>query len=312
MNYIIETQNLTKCYGEHAAVRNVSLHVPQGAIYGLLGRNGAGKTTVMKMLLGLARPTSGSILLFGRPVKGFPRDIYSRIGSSIEAPGFYPHMTAKENLTIFSRLTGKPDPSRIEQALDMVGLSSDSQKTFSQYSLGMKQRLALANALLKSPRLLILDEPANGLDPIGIAELRSLLKRLSEKEGRTILLSSHQLTEMEQLSDFTGVLHEGRLVEECSREELAQMEKKYIRLCVSAPDRALLFIRNTCSPDGPERILPDGIQPDGSIHLYGTGWNPAAINKKLLEAGFEVTELTRCAGSLEEHFKSITGGVGIA
>ena len=204
MNYIIETQNLTKCYGEHAAVRDVSLHVPQGAIYGLLGRNGAGKTTVMKMLLGLARPTSGSILLFGRPVKGFPRDIYSRIGSSIEAPGFYPHMTAKENLTIFSRLTGKPDPSRIEQALDTVGLSSDSQKTFSQYSLGMKQRLALANALLKSPRLLILDEPANGLDPIGIAELRSLLKRLSEKEGRTILLSSHQLTEMEQLSDFTG------------------------------------------------------------------------------------------------------------
>ena len=142
MNYIIETQNLTKCYGEHAAVRDVSLHVPQGAIYGLLGRNGAGKTTVMKMLLGLARPTSGSILLFGRPVKGFARDIYSRIGSSIEAPGFYPHMTAKENLTIFSRLTGKPDPSRIEQALDMVGLSSDSQKTFSQYSLGMKQRLA--------------------------------------------------------------------------------------------------------------------------------------------------------------------------
>ena len=176
----------------------------------------------------------------------------------------------------------------------------------------MKQRLALANALLKSPRLLVLDEPANGLDPIGIAELRSLLKRLSEKEGRTILLSSHQLTEMEQLSDFTGVLHEGRLVEECSREELAQMEKKYIRLCVSAPDRALLFIRNTCSPDGPERILPDGIQPDGSIHLYGTGWKPAAINRKLLEAGFEVTELTRCAGSLEEHFKSITGGVGIA
>ena len=153
MNYIIETQNLTKCYGEYAAVRDVSLHVPQGAIYGLLGRNGAGKTTVMKMLLGLARPTSGSILLFGRPVKGFARDIYSRIGSSIEAPGFYPHMTAKENLTIFSRLTGKPDPSRIEQALDTVGLSSDSQKTFSQYSLGMKQRLGIARAVLCKPFL---------------------------------------------------------------------------------------------------------------------------------------------------------------
>ncbi|MSS88158.1 ABC transporter ATP-binding protein [Eisenbergiella porci] len=164
MNYIIETQNLTKCYGEHAAVRDVTLPVPQGAIYGLLGRNGAGKTTVMKMLLGLARPTSGSILLFGLPMKGFPRDIYNRIGSSIEAPGFYPQMTAKENLTIFSRLTRKPDPSQIEQSLDTVDLSSDSQKTFSQYSLGMKQRLALANALLKSPRLLILDEPANGLD----------------------------------------------------------------------------------------------------------------------------------------------------
>lgn len=134
MNDIIETQNLTKCYGEHAAVNDVSLHVPQGAIYGLLGRNGAGKTTVMKMLLGLARPTSGSVLLFGRPVKGFQRDIYSRIGSSIEAPGFYPHMTAKENLIIFSRLTGKTDLSQIDQVLDTVGLSPDSRKTFSQYS----------------------------------------------------------------------------------------------------------------------------------------------------------------------------------
>lgn len=312
MNYIIETQNLTKCYEEHTVVRDVSLHVPQGRIYGLLGRNGAGKTTIMKMLLGLTAPSSGSIHLFDRPMKGFVQDIYRRIGSSIEAPGFYPHLTAKENLTILSRLTGRPDQLRIDQVLTTVGLSPDSRKTFSRYSLGMRQRLALANALLKSPQLLILDEPANGLDPIGIAELRSLLKQLSEKEGRTILLSSHQLTEMEQLSDYTGVLHEGRLVEECSREELSQMEKKYIRLCVSDPGKALLFLRNACSPDEPERVLPDGIQPDGFLRLYGSGWNTAVVNRTLLEAGFEVSELTRCSGSLEEHFKNITGGVGIA
>ena len=210
MNYIIETQNLTKCYGEHAAVRDVSLHVPQGAIYGLLGRNGARKTTVMKMLLGLARPTSGSILLFGRPVKGFARDIYSRIGSSIEAPGFYPHMTAKENLTIFSRLTGKPDPSRIEQALDTVGLSSDSQKTFSQYSLGMKQRLGIAVALLNDPDFLILDEPANGLDPFGIRQLREMLVSFAES-GMTVLVSSHILGEIQQTADYIGILANGVL-----------------------------------------------------------------------------------------------------
>ena len=211
MNYIIETQNLTKCYGEHAAVRDVSLHVPQGAIYGLLGRNGAGKTTVMKMLLGLARPTSGSILLFGRPVKGFPRDIYSRIGSSIEAPGFYPHMTAKENLTIFSRLTGKPDPSRIEQALDTVGLSSDSQKTFSQYSLGMKQRLAIAQVLMEDEPILIMDEPMNGLDREGIKDIRELI--LEEKrKGKIILLASHNSGDIEYLCDEVYELENGRVI----------------------------------------------------------------------------------------------------
>ena len=173
--YLIETIGLTKQYGEQIAVQNVSLHLRPGRIYGLLGRNGAGKTTIMKMLLGLTKPTSGEVRLFGTPLHGNERALLPRVGSLIEAPGFYPNLTATENLALFADLRGVPRREAIKHVLTLVGLPYQDKKLTRDYSMGMKQRLGLAMALLHDPELLILDEPINGLDPIGIAEMRAFL-----------------------------------------------------------------------------------------------------------------------------------------
>ena len=171
-NYIIETKNLTKQYGSQKSVADLNIHVKRGRIYGLLGRNGAGKTTTMKMLLGLTKPTSGEVKIWGKPLQGNEKKLLPRIGSLIESPGFYPNLTGTENLRIFATLRGVPNNHAIKDALDLVGLPYKDKKLFSQYSLGMKQRLAIALAVMHDPELLILDEPINGLDPIGIAEVR--------------------------------------------------------------------------------------------------------------------------------------------
>ena len=193
---IIETKGLTKRYGDQVSVSNLDLHVQKGRIYGLLGRNGAGKTTTMKMLLGLTAPTSGTVSLFERPLKGNEKRILPRIGSLIESPGFYPNLTGTENLQIFARLRGLKSPNYIKGALELVNLPYRDKKRYAQYSLGMKQRLAIALAVMHDPELLILDEPINGLDPIGIAEVRDFIRALCDERGKTILLSSHILSEI--------------------------------------------------------------------------------------------------------------------
>lgn len=198
---IIETENLTKKYGNQSSVSNLNIHVRQGRIYGLLGRNGAGKTTTMKMLLGLTTPTSGKIKIFGKNIRENEKEILPRIGSLIESPGFYPNLTATENLKIFADLRGLKDSKYIKGALELVNLPYRDKKLFSQYSLGMKQRLAIALAIMHNPELLILDEPINGLDPIGIAEVRSFIKELCDERGKTILISSHILSEISLLAD---------------------------------------------------------------------------------------------------------------
>ena len=189
-DYLIETQKLTKIYGEQAAVKEVDLHVKKGRIYGLLGRNGAGKTTIMKMILGLTSITSGEVEVFGRNIKGNEKRIYPRIGAIIETPGFYPNLTGTENLEIFARLRGTAGPDAVKNALNVVGLPYKDKKLFSKYSLGMKQRLGIANAILHDPEVLILDEPTNGLDPIGIAEMRDFIKHV--KMLRSSILSELQ------------------------------------------------------------------------------------------------------------------------
>ena len=217
--FIIETRHLTKQYGTQKSVADLNIHVRKGRIYGLLGRNGAGKTTTMKMLLGLTPPSAGEVILWGKALRGNEKKVLPRIGSMIESPGFYPNLTGTENLHIFATLRGIPKASAIQDALMFVGLPYRDKKLFSQYSLGMKQRLALALAVMHDPELLILDEPINGLDPIGIAEVRTFIRDLSGKKGKTILLSSHILSEIALLADDIGIIDQGVLLEEESFEE---------------------------------------------------------------------------------------------
>jgi ABC transporter. len=220
---IIETRQLTKAYGDQTAVNNVNLHAKKGRIYGLLGRNGAGKTTIMKMLLGLTSITFGEAYIFGQNIKGNEKRIYPRIGAIIETPGFYPNLTGTENLEIFAKLRGTTKPDAVKKALEIVGLPYKDKKVFGKYSLGMKQRLGIANAILHDPELLILDEPTNGLDPIGIAEVRNFIRNLCVEHGKTILISSHILSEISLLADDIGIIHNGVLLEECS---MAELQKK--------------------------------------------------------------------------------------
>ncbi|HES0092875.1 TPA: bacitracin ABC transporter ATP-binding protein BcrA, partial [Streptococcus pyogenes] len=233
MDYIIETENLTKRYGTATVVDKVNLHVPTGKIYGLLGRNGAGKTTAMKMMLQLALPTDGTVRLFGTNYKENIHTLYSKVGSIIETPGFYSNLTGYENLQILAKLRGGVSKSGVEKALEVVGLHKEKRKVFSDYSLGMKQRLGIAAAIMHEPELLILDEPINGLDPIGIVEIRSFLSELSHNHGITIFISSHVLSEIEQIADIIGVMHEGHLVEEVNISELHKRNRKYIQFDLS-------------------------------------------------------------------------------
>ena len=241
-DFVIETKKLTKIYGEQTAVSSVDIHVKPGRIYGLLGRNGAGKTTIMKMILGLTPITSGEVDVFGQNIKGHEKRIYPRIGAIIETPGFYPNLTGTENLEIFAKLRGTPRPNAVKNALEVVGLPFRDKKLFSKYSLGMKQRLGIANAILHDPELLILDEPTNGLDPIGIAEVRNFIKGLSVDRGKTILISSHILSEIALLADDIGIIDHGVLLEESSMEDLEKKNRKYIQLQVSDVPKASLIL----------------------------------------------------------------------
>ena len=283
------------------------MHVPKGQIYGLLGRNGGGKTTIMKMLLGLVKKDSGSVTLFNHVMTDYQSGIYARIGSTIESPGFYSNLTAVENLSVFSRLRGKVDRNKIRNALGVVGLPYQDKKIFSKYSLGMKQRLAIANAIINDPELLILDEPTNGLDPIGIAEMRILIRRLSHECGKTILISSHQLSEMEQMVDWIGIIHEGRMLEECSYQQLEEnRQHSYIRLVVKEPEQVYEYLKKTLSIENIKR-------PEASvIEIYDLKYGTLELNSRLFAAGFAVAEISKCQNSLEDYFKKLTGGAGIA
>ena len=304
--YVIETKNLTKQYGTQKSVADLNIHVKQGRIYGLLGRNGAGKTTTMKMLLGLTQPTSGEVTIWGKPLRTNEKKLLPRIGSLIESPGFYPNLTATENLRIFATLRGVPNRNAIKNALDLVGLPYKDKKLFSQYSLGMKQRLAIALAIMHDPELLILDEPINGLDPIGIAEVRSFIRDLCTERGKTILISSHILSEIAFLADDIGIIDHGALLEEESLAELEAKSSRHIRFTVSSTTQAA-------------RILERGfhetqftIQDDYKMRLHNLDISVGEIVTAFVENGLTVSEAYICEESLEDYFKRVTGGEGIA
>ena len=303
---IIETENLTKKYGNQSSVSNLNIHVRQGRIYGLLGRNGAGKTTTMKMLLGLTTPTSGKIKIFGKNIRENEKEILPRIGSLIESPGFYPNLTATENLKIFADLRGLKDSKYIKGALELVNLPYRDKKLFSQYSLGMKQRLAIALAIMHNPELLILDEPINGLDPIGIAEVRSFIKELCDERAKTILISSHILSEISLLADDVGIIDHGKLLEEESLEELEAKNTKFIHFLVSDARQAAQIILTEFNNKNMQVV--DG----NNLYLYDTTLPTDVINRLLFERGINIYQVHLCEDTLEDYFKKITGGEGIA
>lgn len=303
---VIQTKELTKKYGEQTVVNQVNLHVKKGRIYGLLGRNGAGKTTIMKMMLGLTAATSGSIELFGSPLWGNEKTIYPRIGAMIEHPGFYPNLTGTENLEIFAKLRGTASNHAVKHALELVGLPYKDKKTFGKYSLGMKQRLGIANAILHDPELLILDEPTNGLDPIGIAEMRNFMKNLSTQQGKTILISSHILSEIALLADDVGILDQGVLLEESSMEELKKRNAKYILLEVSDIPKTLLILERNF------QVQDYSVQDEHTLRIYDTSLNVGELNKSLVLNHITVIGAGLYNNTLEDYFKSITGGEYIA
>ncbi len=303
---VIETKQLTKQYGTQKSVAKLNIHVRQGRIYGLLGRNGAGKTTTMKMLLGLTPPTSGEVTIWGKPLSGNEKKLLPRIGSLIESPGFYPNLTGTENLRIFAALRGLKNQNAIQSALELVGLPYRDKKLFSQYSLGMKQRLAIALAVMHDPELLILDEPINGLDPIGIAEVRSFIRALCDERGKTILISSHILSEVALLADDIGIIDHGVLLEEEGFADLEAKSNKYVRFTVSDTNQAAEILRGVFHEN------QFTTQDSHTLRLDSSKISVAKIVAAFVQHGLEVSEAATVEESLEDYFKRVTGGEGIA
>ena len=300
--YVIETESLTKKYNAQIAVDRLNLHVPKGKIYALLGRNGAGKTTTMKMLLNLIQPSSGNLFLFGENISDFSKKNYHRIGSIIEAPAFYENLTAKENLEILARLRGRHRKDTIDHALAVVNLDKKDKKLFREYSLGMKQRLGLAAAIMHEPELLILDEPMNGLDPIGIHETRNYLLQLCKEKGTTIFISSHVLNEIEQLADVIGVINNGKLLEETNLQELYRHSRRYAEFEVSDVNKAAMVLERQF------HISDYAIIDNGILRLYDRLDSRPDINSSFVKEDIAVANVSIGTGKLEDYFTELIGG----
>lgn len=298
MQTVIETKALCKQYGPHTAVDHVELHVPQGCVYGFIGPNGAGKSTTMMMLLGLIHPTAGRVRLLGQELTEKSRlPLLRQTGSLIESPAGYLHLTAQENLEIVADLKGVPHKD-IGRVLDIVHLTQDRNRRVGQYSLGMKQRLGIAMALLGSPKLLILDEPTNGLDPAGIQEMRALIRNMPAATGATVLISSHLLGEMEQMVEQVGIIDHGHILFEGPLTELQRHSRGNVTLRLLDPAKAAPILRAnglTAHSDSCVVTLPplqDALLAD--------------LVQKLAACGAGVVELTPRTKTLEEIFLSLT------
>jgi ABC-type multidrug transport system ATPase subunit len=292
---VVETHGLSKRFGNGVlAVDSVAMSVRRGEVYGFLGPNGAGKTTTLRMLVGLIRPTSGTATVVGH-APGDPAGL-ARLGALIEGPGFYPYLSGRENLKVVADMTGVGH-KRVEEVLDIVELTSRGGRKFGTYSTGMKQRLGVAAALLKDPELVVLDEPTNGLDPQGMAEMRKLIKDIGQGE-RTVLLSSHLLGEVEQICDRVGVISNGRLVKQSTVQDLIGEEGVLVR--AQPLERAVEVLGRILGPDAITR-------QDGALHLKTQPSRSVEINRELVSAGVGVSELRPFERSLEEVFFQLTG-----
>lgn len=302
MLYILKTNNLTKAYNGKEVVSNVNMSVKKGEIYGFLGPNGAGKTTLMRMITNLVKPTSGEIEIFGEKLKDTSYEVLKRLGTIIEYPVFYEKLSAKENLELHCEYMGYFDKKAIDKALDLVGLKNIDNKSVKDFSLGMKQRLGIARAITTKPEFLILDEPINGLDPIGIKEFRDLFKMLSKEYGITILISSHILAEIEQIADTIGVINNGRLIEEVPMESIRSGNTEYIELIISNSEKAAYVLSNNI------KISNFKVLDNKAIRIYDASISQNQITKVLINSDISIEGITKKSGSLEEYFLNLLNG----
>ncbi|WNQ11305.1 ABC transporter ATP-binding protein [Paenibacillus aurantius] len=299
--WILETNRLSKKLGGRMVVSDVNVQIAKGDIYGFLGPNGAGKTTTIRMLLGLAKPSMGSIRLFGRDMRRERLAVLRKIGSLVEYPSYYGHLSGYENLEAVRLLLDVPK-SRIEEVLAIVRLTKDAKRPVKGYSLGMKQRLGIATALLGQPELLVLDEPTNGLDPAGILEIRELIKSLPKEQGVTVMISSHLLSEIDQMANRVGIITKGQMIFQDSITALRRQAKNRIRLGVSRPEEAWkLLLASGHAAEWEQGRLSVEPENDGKV---------AAMVSTLVRHDFEVYRVEEETASLESIFLDITGGEG--
>lgn len=300
MNYILETKNLTKKYGSHYAAKDVNIHLEKGQIYGLVGRNGAGKTTILRMLSGLSKPTSGTFDVFGK--EGLNNSVTrKRVGCLIENPGIFPKLSARDNLIIKCKAIGVPDRKVVDELLEMVGLSGTGKKKAGAFSLGMKQRLGIAMTFIGNPDIVILDEPINGLDPQGIIEVRETIERLNRERNISFIISSHLLDELSKIANKYGFIQNGELIEEITWEQLVQKCTKRVEICVDNTEKAMveldkMGIKDMVVVDKNHIKVMDGIDrtPD--------------MLRQLIHGNVAVYELMRKNESLEDYYINVTGG----
>lgn len=300
---ILKTYNITKKYGNQVAVNNVNMTIKKGEIYGFIGQNGAGKTTLIRLITGLIHKTGGEIELLGATGEAELNKSRTMIGSLIETPSFYTNMTARENLEVSRLVRNIPGKKCIDEVLELVGLKDVEKKKVKNFSLGMRQRLGIANALMGNPKLLILDEPINGLDPMGIVEIRELLKKINKEKDMTILISSHILSELSELATTYGIISNGKLIEEITAEELAEKCRQYIDLKVDDTSRAVTLLERELG------ISDYEVLEDKKIKVFSNLENIGEVNSILSKSGVIVESISIKGENLEEYFMNKIGGV---
>lgn len=300
--YIIEGRHLTKKYKNRKIVSDVNIHIKKGEIYGLVGPNGAGKSTTLKMLLNLTQPDSGEFLIDNAIIKKDSYSVLNKVGSIIENPYFYEKLTGRENLELHCEYMGYPNFDEIDKVLKLVSLNNIEDKTVSQYSVGMKQRLAIARAILGRPEILILDEPINGLDPDGIIEIRNLIRGFNRDLGMTIIISSHILSEMELLADTIGIMKEGKLLAEVSMKEIHEQNASYIEIEVNNVEKASYVLEELLN------IKDFLIVSDGIIRIFDLSKSGMEISNIFIVNGIGIEKIQKKENSLEEYFFEVIKG----
>ena len=301
MPFILQTNGLTKKIGSKTLVTDVNIHIPKGEIYGFLGPNGAGKTTVMKMITNLWKPTSGTIEVFGEVLTPKSYEGLKRMGSIIEFPTFYDHMTGRENLQLHCEYMGYYNTGSVENAMQMLNLTDAADQPVRNYSLGMKERLGIARAVMCKPELLILDEPTNGLDPAGMKQIRDLLKMLSSEYGITIMISSHILSEVESIADTVGIIHHGRMMKEIRMQDIEETNLNYVEISVTDENKAAYVLAEMLKLHNFKEF------DNGKIRIYDHSVSTQQLTKTLALNDVEVMGIGKKAETLEDYFLKLTG-----